>query len=150
MAKSRKKHKIKETSPPKKIEPPQIKPDSKRSGWFVIFLAAAGIGICLYLYSLHVALLLGEIKSGPLCGGDGGLGWPEKAPFDAVIVTCAPDHVPQPLVDQLREGGRMIIPVGAQTEAQKLYILVKKDGVVEKKSVLPVRFVPMTGESEKK
>jgi protein-disulfide isomerase/uncharacterized membrane protein len=71
MAKSRKKHKIKEAPSPKKIEPPQIKPDSKRNGWFVIFLAAAGIGICLYLYSLHVALLLGEIKSGPLCGALG-------------------------------------------------------------------------------
>jgi protein-disulfide isomerase/uncharacterized membrane protein len=74
MAKSRKKHKIKETPPPKKIETPQIEPGGKRSGWFVIFLAAAGIGVCLYLYSLHVALLMGEIKSGPLCGADGGLG----------------------------------------------------------------------------
>jgi protein-disulfide isomerase/uncharacterized membrane protein len=74
MAKSRKKHKIKETPPPKKIETPQIVHDDKRSGWFVIILAAAGIGICLYLYSLHVALLMGEIKSGPLCGADGGLG----------------------------------------------------------------------------
>ena len=74
MAKSRKKHKIKEMPSPKKIETPQIGHDGKRSGWFVVFLAAAGIGICLYLYSLHVALLLGEIKSGPLCGADGGLG----------------------------------------------------------------------------
>ena len=74
MAKSRKKHKITESPQEKKIALPKIDPGGKRSGWFVIFLAAAGIGICLYLYSLHVALLLGEIKSGPLCGADGGLG----------------------------------------------------------------------------
>jgi len=74
MAKSRKKHKITESLQEKKIAPQKIEPGGKRSGWFVIFLAAAGIGICLYLYSLHVALLLGEIKSGPLCGADGGLG----------------------------------------------------------------------------
>jgi len=76
--------------------------------------------------------------------GDGYKGWPEAAPFDAVIVTCAPDHVPQPLVDQLKEGGRMIIPVGPQGE-QELFIMQKKGAKVEKRSVLPVRFVPMTG-----
>ena len=74
MAKSRMKHKIKETPQEKKIEAAQIEHGGKRSGWFVIILAAAGLGICLYLYSLHVALLMGEIKSGPLCGADGGLG----------------------------------------------------------------------------
>jgi protein-disulfide isomerase/uncharacterized membrane protein len=80
--KSRKKQKVIETRPQKQVEThqkkqvetPQIVHGGKRSGWFVILLAAAGIGICLYLYSLHVALLLGEIKSGPLCGADGGLG----------------------------------------------------------------------------
>lgn len=76
--------------------------------------------------------------------GDGYKGWPEAAPFDAVIVTCAPDHVPQPLVDQLKEGGRMIIPVG-RTGYQELYLLRKKGGKVEQQAVLPVRFVPMTG-----
>jgi protein-L-isoaspartate(D-aspartate) O-methyltransferase len=76
--------------------------------------------------------------------GDGYKGWPEAAPFDAVIVTCAPDHVPQPLVDQLKEGGRMIIPVGPAGE-QDLYLLQKKAGKVERRAVLPVRFVPMTG-----
>src|SRR5438067_13530398 len=59
--------------------------------------------------------------------GDGYKGWPEAAPFDAIIVTCAPDRVPQPLTDQLKEGGRMIIPVGAKF-AQELYLLEKKDG----------------------
>jgi protein-L-isoaspartate(D-aspartate) O-methyltransferase len=76
--------------------------------------------------------------------GDGYKGWPETAPFDAVIVTCAPDHVPQPLVDQLKEGGRMMIPVGPAGN-QELYLLRKKGGKVEKDAVLSVRFVPMTG-----
>jgi len=76
--------------------------------------------------------------------GDGYKGWPEAAPFDAVIVTCAPEHVPQPLVNQLREGGRMIIPVGPAGN-QELYLLYKKGDKVEKRAVLPVRFVPMTG-----
>jgi protein-L-isoaspartate(D-aspartate) O-methyltransferase len=76
--------------------------------------------------------------------GDGYKGWQEAAPFDAVIVTCAPDRIPQPLVDQLKEGGRMIIPVGP-TGDQKLYMLHKKNGKIEQRAVLPVRFVPMTG-----
>jgi protein-L-isoaspartate(D-aspartate) O-methyltransferase len=76
--------------------------------------------------------------------GDGYAGWPEAAPFDAIIVTCAPDHVPQPLVDQLKEGGKMIIPVGSTN--QSLYLLTKRGGKVERRAVLPVLFVPMTGE----
>jgi protein-L-isoaspartate(D-aspartate) O-methyltransferase len=75
--------------------------------------------------------------------GDGYQGWPEHAPFDAIIVTCAPDHVPDPLVAQLKEGGRMVIPVGPETD-QQLYLLKKRDGKIERESVLPVRFVPMT------
>lgn len=77
--------------------------------------------------------------------GDGYQGWPEAAPFDAVIVTCAPERVPQPLVDQLKEGGRMIIPVGPIGD-QKLYVLRKQGGKIVKRAVLPVRFVPMTGQ----
>jgi protein-L-isoaspartate(D-aspartate) O-methyltransferase len=77
--------------------------------------------------------------------GDGYKGWPEHAPFDSIIVTCAPERVPQPLVDQLKEGGRMIIPVGAKF-AQELYLLEKKDGRLEQSAVLPVRFVPMARE----
>ncbi|MCS7090415.1 MAG: protein-L-isoaspartate(D-aspartate) O-methyltransferase [Verrucomicrobiota bacterium] len=76
--------------------------------------------------------------------GDGYLGWPEAAPFDAIMVTCAPDHVPQPLVDQLREGGRMIIPVGPPG-LQELVLLRKSGGKLERRAVLPVLFVPMTG-----
>jgi len=80
--------------------------------------------------------------------GDGYKGWPDAAPFDVVIVTCAPDHVPQPLVDQLKEGGRMIIPVGPALN-QNLYLLEKRGNQIERRAVLPVRFVPMTGDKGK-
>ncbi len=76
--------------------------------------------------------------------GDGYKGWPETAPFDAIIVTCAPDKVPQPLVDQLKDGGRMVIPVGDRL-AQQLYLLEKKNGQLKQSATLPVRFVPMQG-----
>jgi protein-L-isoaspartate(D-aspartate) O-methyltransferase len=80
--------------------------------------------------------------------GDGYKGWPEHAPFDIVIVTCAPDHVPQTLVEQLTEGGRMIIPVGGPGD-QELYLLEKEKGKLRQRGVSPVRFVPMTGEARK-
>ncbi len=76
--------------------------------------------------------------------GDGYLGWPDVAPFDAVIVTAAAPKIPQPLVDQLKTGGRMIIPVGEIS--QDLMVITKRDDGIIKKSVIPVRFVPMTGE----
>lgn len=79
--------------------------------------------------------------------GDGYQGWPEKGPFDAIIVTCAPEKVPQPLVDQLKVGGRMIVPVGA-SGYQELVLFSKAGDRLEKRAVLPVRFVPMTGEAE--
>ena len=77
--------------------------------------------------------------------GDGYKGWPEHAPFDAIIVTAAPDHVPQPLIDQLKEGGRMIILVGGR-EMQQLYLLEKHAGKLTRRAVLPVNFVPLTRE----
>src|SRR5438445_8963338 len=78
--------------------------------------------------------------------GDGYKGWPEAAPFDAIIVTCAPDKVPQPLVDQLKDDGRMVIPVGDRF-AQELYLFEKKNGQLKQSATLPVRFVPMAGEA---
>ena len=79
---------------------------------------------------------------------DGYQGWPEHAPFDAIMVTAAPDHVPEPLVDQLKVGGRLILPVGAFF--QELVLITKTETGIAKHSLLPVRFVPMTGEAERK
>lgn len=73
--------------------------------------------------------------------GDGYLGWPEYAPFDAIIVTCAPNEVPELLLEQLAEGARLVIPVG--DTYQELKLIVKKQGRLEERSVLPVIFVPM-------
>ena len=81
--------------------------------------------------------------------GDGYQGWPEKAPFDAIIVTCSPTKIPQPLKSQLKEGGRMIIPVGYPETGQELYLIRKENERLIEKAVLPVRFVPMVN-SEKK
>lgn len=77
--------------------------------------------------------------------GDGYKGWAEKAPFDAIIVTCSPTHIPTPLTEQLKEGGKMIIPVGRSYQ-QELILLKKENGTLKKKKVLPVRFVPMIDE----
>jgi protein-L-isoaspartate(D-aspartate) O-methyltransferase len=76
--------------------------------------------------------------------GDGYAGWPEQAPFDAIVVTAAAPQVPPALLEQLKPGGRMVIPVGASQAAQELLLLTKRaDGSVERRSVLPVRFVPL-------
>ena len=80
--------------------------------------------------------------------GDGYLGWPEVSPFDAIIVTAAPDHIPEPLLEQLKEGGRMVTPVG--TYSQVLKRIIKRSGRIEKSDIVPVVFVPMTGEGVKK
>ena len=80
--------------------------------------------------------------------GDGYQGWPEHAPFDAIIVTCAPEEIPQPLQDQLGEAARMVIPVGPEAGIQHLYLLEKRHGELTRTAVLPVRFVPMTGEAQ--
>jgi protein-L-isoaspartate(D-aspartate) O-methyltransferase len=74
--------------------------------------------------------------------GDGYQGWPEAAPFDAIIVTCSPTHIPRPLQDQLKEGGKMIIPVGTYL-GQQLIMLRKKNGKVRRESKMDVLFVPM-------
>jgi protein-L-isoaspartate(D-aspartate) O-methyltransferase len=76
--------------------------------------------------------------------GDGYQGWPDKAPFDAIILTAAPPHIPQPLIDQLKVGGRMVAPVGEYF--QDLLVITKTAEGIEKRTVIPVRLVPMTGE----
>ncbi len=81
--------------------------------------------------------------------GDGYQGWPEAAPFDKIIVTCSPEDVPQPLLDQLKEGGKLIIPVGERYQ-QYFVLCEKKDGKIERKELIPICFVPMTGEAEEK
>jgi len=73
--------------------------------------------------------------------GDGYKGWPEYAPFDAIVVTAAPDSIPQDLIKQLKIGGKMVVPVGSFF--QELYLIVRKEKGIEKKALLPVRFVPM-------
>jgi protein-L-isoaspartate(D-aspartate) O-methyltransferase len=110
------------------------------------------------VYTIEIVAPLGERARSDLARlgygnvhvriGDGYAGWPEHAPFDAIIVTCAPEDVPQPLVDQLRDGGRMIIPVGDQRRGQELYLLEKRGDEVVRRAILPVRFVPMTGRAQ--
>ena len=110
------------------------------------------------VYSIEIVPELGEhakkilaqlgYKNVHMKIGDGYQGWMKYAPFDAIIVTAAPDHIPQPLIDQLKIGGKMIIPVGDFN--QELILLEKTDKGVEKRKKLPVRFVPMTGEAETK
>jgi len=78
--------------------------------------------------------------------GDGYRGWPEEAPFAGIIVTAAPERIPEPLVEQLAEGARMVIPLG--DFYQQLMVIKKTDAGVDERSVIPVRFVPMTGEIE--
>ena len=79
--------------------------------------------------------------------GDGYLGWPEHAPFDRIIVTCSPEDVPQPLIDQLAPDGLIVVPVGERYQ-QMLYLMRKVDGKLEKEALRPTLFVPMTGEAE--
>lgn len=76
--------------------------------------------------------------------GDGYHGWPEKAPFDAIMVTAGAETIPQPLVDQLKLGGRMIIPVGPHNGTRQLVLVTKKKNKIVKRNLMPVRFVPFT------
>ena len=104
------------------------------------------------VYTIEIVEILGQTSSQLLSDlgyknihvkiGDGYKGWPEKAPFDAIIVTCAPSDIPKPLENQLKEGGKMIIPLGGSI-VQELILLEKKNGDLIKKVVAPVRFVPM-------
>ena len=115
--------------------------------------------LCKEVYSIEILKPLADsarerlaalgYKNVTIRSGDGYQGWREHAPFDVILVTAAPDHVPQALVEQLAVEGRMVIPVGRYI--QELLVLEKQqDGTMRRKSVAPVRFVPMTGEAQKR
>lgn len=120
---------------------------------------AAVLGeLCDHVYSVEIIEALG-LKAKNLLQdlgyeqievriGDGYEGWPEKAPFDRIIVTCAPEAIPQPIMDQLSPGGHIVIPVGGQNQTQYMVLVSKnKKGEISRKSGHPVRFVPMTGKA---
>ena len=122
------------------------------------YQAAILAELCKEVYSIEILTPLADearqrladlgYKNVTVRAGDGYRGWPEHAPFDVIIVAAAPEHVPQPLVDQLAPGGRLVLPVGGYP--QHLTVVEKlKDGTVRRKSVAPVMFVPMTGEAQK-
>jgi protein-L-isoaspartate(D-aspartate) O-methyltransferase len=121
------------------------------------YQAAVLAGLVQEVFTIEIVEPLAELAAATLhqvgCtnvfvrAGDGFKGWPEAAPFDAIIVTCAPEAVPPALVDQLKDGGRMIIPVGPMLQ-QELVLLEKHGDQLDQRRVLPVRFVPMTGEAQ--
>ena len=116
------------------------------------YQAAVLAQICDHVYTVEINEELGRRAKDLLSElgygnvhvkiGDGYNGWPEYSPFDGIIVTCAPADIPKPLKEQLAEGGRLVIPVGAGS-FQKLVVLTKTDGEWDKRTIAPVRFVPM-------
>jgi len=124
------------------------------SGYQAAVLAAMGAEV----YSIEIVEPLARRAAADLerlgyrvnvRAGDGYRGWPEAAPFDAILVTAAPPRVPQPLVEQLARGGRMVIPVGENY--QELRVLTRDEsGTVSEQKVIPVLFVPMTGEAQER
>jgi protein-L-isoaspartate(D-aspartate) O-methyltransferase len=117
------------------------------------YQAAVLAGLVAEVFSIEIVATLAQRAEADLRrlgyrnvnvrAGNGYLGWPEAAPFDAIIVTCAPEAVPPALVAQLKVGGRMIVPVGPQGGPQELYLLRKRLQDLETRAVLPVQFVPM-------
>ena len=108
------------------------------------------------VYTIEIVKELAETAKKRLLGigyknifvkyGDGYQGWPEFAPFDIIIITAACDHIPQPLIDQLNENGRLIMPLGNPSEIQDLILLEKKNGKIVEKRITQVQFVPFTRE----
>jgi protein-L-isoaspartate(D-aspartate) O-methyltransferase len=123
------------------------------SGYQAAVLAEMGVKV----YSIEIVAPLAEQASETLAAlgydvtvrhGDGYAGWPEHAPFDAILVTAAPPKIPEPLERQLEVGGRLVIPVGEYF--QSLLVVTRTRDGYRQKDVLPVRFVPMTGEAQKR
>ena len=123
------------------------------SGYQAAILDALGAEV----YSVEIIAQLGERARQTLDQlgharvktriGDGYFGWEGAAPFDAIVVTAASDHIPPPLLRQLKPGGRMVIPVGSRFVTQKLVLVTRaKDGAIRTREILPVSFVPLTGE----
>jgi protein-L-isoaspartate(D-aspartate) O-methyltransferase len=121
------------------------------------YQAAVLSNLCKEVYSIEIVEELGKSAAKRLHRlkylnvktkiGDGYLGWEEHAPFDKIIVTCSPENVPQPLIDQLKEGGRLLVPLGERYQ-QVFHQFEKKDGKLEEKKLISTLFVPMTGQSE--
>lgn len=121
------------------------------------FQAAVLSNLCKEVYSIEIVEPLGKQAAERLKRlgyanvtpriGDGYQGWPEHAPFDKIIVTCSPESVPQPLVDQLKEGGKLLVPLGERYQ-QVFHMFEKKDGKLINTKLIPTLFVPMTGKSE--
>jgi protein-L-isoaspartate(D-aspartate) O-methyltransferase len=120
------------------------------------YQAAVLAELVRHVYSIEIVEPLGRSAAARLAAlgyrnvdvriGDGYAGWPEHAPFDGIVVTAAAPFVPEPLVEQLKAGGKMVIPVESPRGGQELLLVEKAaDGAVTKRVVLPVRFVPMTG-----
>ncbi len=140
----------------------QLKRDSKvlEIGTGSGYQAAVCAEICRQVYTIEIVEELA--KGAEKClrelgyrnvfvrAGDGFFGWPEHAPFDAIIGTAAAGRIPEPLLEQLKPGGRMILPYGSSGEFQYLVLITKdKDGKITSKNIMPVRFVPMTGQVQK-
>lgn len=105
------------------------------------------------VYTIEIVRPLGETAKALLMEhydnvsvkiGDGYYGWPDAAPFDAIVVTAAAEYIPPPLIEQLKDGGRMIIPVGSPFRVQQLMLIEKNNGRITSRSLMPVRFVPFT------
>jgi protein-L-isoaspartate(D-aspartate) O-methyltransferase len=122
------------------------------------YQAAVLAEICAEVYTIEIVPELATRSAGLLRQlgyrniqtrtGDGWKGWPEAAPFDAIIVTAAAETIPPPLLAQLKDGGRMIIPVGPQSGAQELMLVTKQGGKVRSRPLIPVRFVPFVREGK--
>lgn len=122
------------------------------------YQAAVLAELVAHVYTIEIIEALAEradstlrklgYKNVTVRSGDGYQGWKEHAPFNGIIVTAAPDHVPQPLIDQLADGGNLVIPIGH--DWQELRVLTREGKEIRERSVTPVRFVPMTGEAEER